>query len=114
MRIVVTSHTAMYFSIYKETTGYSGFSKQQYVSRSVLFRPAPWSGMGTAVFAEGMYSRHLPDAERVLPVVRYILLWDGPYSMARKRCWHHLWSLVPPQPGVMMPLVLAASREDKH
>lgn len=77
----------------------------------MLFRPAPWSGMGTAVFAEGVYSCHLPDAERVLPVACYIFvhLWHGTYSMARQGCWHNLWSLVLPQPGMMMPLVLAAS-----
>lgn len=92
-----------FFPLYKETTGDSGFSKQQYVSRSVLFGPAPWSGMGTAMFAEGVYSCHLPDAERVLPVARSIFLWDGTYSMARQGCWHNLWNLVLPQPGMMMP-----------
>lgn len=49
------------------------------MSRSAFFRPAPWSGMGTAVFAEGVYSCHLPDAEHVLLVAHYtfVHLWDG-------------------------------------
>lgn len=53
----------------------------------MLFRPALWSGMGTAVFVEGVYSCHLPDAERVLPVAHYgFFFWDDTYSMARQGC----------------------------
>lgn len=68
------------------------------MSRSTLSRPAPWSGLETEVFAEGIYSRHLSDAERVLPVACFIFLGDNPCSLARQGCWQHCWGLVLPHP----------------
>lgn len=84
MRIAVTSLTAIFSSLYKEAAGNSGFSKQQYVSGSALFRPAPWSVLETAVFAEVVYSHHLSDSERALPVARYIFLPGDPCFVARQ------------------------------
>ena len=46
--------TAVFFLLYKEVAGNSGLSIQQYVSGSMLFRPASWSGLERAVFAEGI------------------------------------------------------------
>lgn len=86
MRIVVTSLTAIFFSLYKEAIGNSGFSKQQYASGSALFRPGPWSDLETAVFAEAVYSHHLSDSERALSVARYVFLPGDPCSMARQGC----------------------------
>lgn len=51
---------------------------------STLSRPDPSSGLETAVFAEGIYSCHIFDAECVLPVARYIFLGDNPCSLARQ------------------------------
>lgn len=56
--------------LYKEAAGNLGFSKQQYVSASALFRPACWSGWETAVFAQRIYNRHISDAEHTLPMTR--------------------------------------------
>lgn len=46
--------TTIFFSLYKEAAGNSSFNKHQYESGSTFFRPAPWSGLETGVFAEGI------------------------------------------------------------
>lgn len=41
--------TVIFFSLYKEAAGKSGFSKHQYESGSAFFRPSPWSSLETGV-----------------------------------------------------------------